>query len=92
MRVGQWVVAAYNKKFYVGQILAFEPEGDVSINFLARKKPGEYRWPKSQDIGSFHPHFVFFSQPRVQKVGPSYFVSNEEQIVKLFETYRKNNM
>ena len=37
MRVGQWVVAAYNKKFYVGQILAFEPEDDVSINFLARK-------------------------------------------------------
>lgn len=85
------MAAAYNKNFFVAQVTAFE-EGDVCLNFLARKRAGEYRWPKSQDIGTFNPHFVFFSRARVEKVGTTYVVLNEDQIGKAFETYRKKHL
>ena len=88
LTIGQWVAVAYNKRFYVGQITAFM-KGDISINFLARKKPGEYRWPKSQDVSTFHPTWCFFSQARVQRGGTINVVSNEDQIINLFESYRK---
>ena len=82
------MAAAYNKKYFVGKVTSFE-EGDVCINFLARKRAREYKWPKSQDIGTFNPYFIFHSNVRIQQVGSVFVLNNEEQIVKAFEAYKK---
>ena len=60
LRAGQWVAVVYNKKYFLGQVTEVAGEDSISVNYLAKKKSGEYVWPKKKDtdtIGHFQVTF-----------------------------------
>ena len=81
--MGLWIDVAYNTQFYVGQI-NFISEDGVEVNFLAKRKDGYYKWPRPEVMDIVSKKYIFFSNLRVQKVGTTFAVSNENNIVKLY--------
>lgn len=67
-------------------------EDNISINYLAKKKAGQYVWPKKKDTDTISCQFIFCSQPRIQQVGTTFVLNNEEQVIELFKSYRKKFM
>ena len=81
-------MVAYNENFYVGQITSVCDEG-VKVNFLSRRKDGQYKWPKPKDTDLVSTKYVFCSTPRVQKVGTAFVLHNQNQIEKLYQDYKQ---
>lgn len=80
VRVGQWVAVAYNRRYYLGQVVEVSREDNISVNYLAKKKAEEYRWPTTEDTDTISGEFIFYSQPQIQQVGTTYVLNNEDQI------------
>jgi len=89
LKVNGWVAVAYDDGFYVGQITSLS-DGKVNVNFLARRKDGQYRWPKRKDSAIISTEYIFCSKLRIQKVGSSFVVLNEISITTSYQTYKKN--
>ena len=92
LRAGQWVAVVYNKKYFLGQVTEIAGEDSICVNYLAKKKSGEYVWPKKKDTDTINCEFIFCSQPRMQQVGNTFVLHNEEQVGELFKSYTKKFM
>ena len=91
LKVDGWVAVAYDEDFYIGQITSLR-DGKVHVNFLSRKKDGQYRWPKRKDCGIISTEYIFASKLRVQKVGSSFVVVNETSITTQYQSYKNKYM
>ena len=91
LKVDSWVAVAYDEGFYIGQITSLS-DGKVNVNFLARRKDGQYRWPKRKDSAIISTEYIFCAKLRVQKVGNSFVVLHETSISTSYQAYKKKYM
>ena len=87
--MNSWVAVAYNENYYVGQITSLSDGTRVNVNFLSKRKDGQYKWPKPKDTDLVSTEYVFCSLPRVQKVGTLFVVVNETSVNSSYQAYKK---
>ena len=89
--MGRWIAVAYDTQFYVGQINSISEDG-AQVNFLTKRKDSCYKWPRPKDMAVVSAKYIFCSNPRVQKVGTTFVISNENHIRLLYDNYKKTYM
>jgi len=90
LELSRWVAVAYDEGFYIGNITALKSEEEITVDFIRKTKDGKYKWPKRKDTDMVSGEYIFFSSPRLQKVGTDAYVLNDEKMIeKKFLSYKQ---
>lgn len=88
--VGRWVAVAYDIGFFVGKVTMIDTVERITINFLTKCKDS-FKWPKRKDTATVNAKYIYYSCPRIQQVGKTFVLHNEDYVQTLYESYKKKN-
>ena len=60
----------------------------ITINFLTRCKDS-FKWLKRKNTATVNAKYIYYSCPRLQLVGKTFVLHNEDYVQTLYESYKK---
>ena len=60
----------------------------IVINFLTKHKDS-FKWTKRKDNATVNAKYIYYSCPRIQQVGNTFVINNEDFVQTLYESFKK---